>query len=121
MHETMAGGISIHAVDVSRGVPAAGLRIEVFAAGTIRHLVCDGVVNTRGTLDAPILTSDAIRPGYYEAVFHVEDYYRDCNVELSEHPFLDMIVFRFGLSDASRHLHLPMKFTPWGYTCFLGA
>jgi 5-hydroxyisourate hydrolase len=29
-------------------------------------------------------------------------------------------VFRFGIDDPESHYHLPMKVTPWGYSCFRG-
>ena len=57
------GGISIHVVDVSRGVVAAGMRIDVFAAGTDRRPLCSGRVNPKGMLDDPVLMSEAMQPG----------------------------------------------------------
>ena len=35
-------------------------------------------------------------------------------------PFLDIVAYRFGLADPEAHYHLPMKCTPWGYSCFRG-
>lgn len=45
----MAGGISIHVYDVSRGVPAAGLRVEL--RGPDGKLPVDGKTAGPGTLD----------------------------------------------------------------------
>jgi 5-hydroxyisourate hydrolase len=64
--------------------------------------------------------SDAIQPGYYEAVFHVADYYRAAGVPLPALPFLDLVTYRFAVGDTKSHYHLPMKVTPWGYSCFRG-
>jgi 5-hydroxyisourate hydrolase len=116
----MTGGLSIHVVDVSRGVVAAGMRVEVYAATPARTLLCEGEIGTKGSLDAPVLMSHAITAGYYEAVFHVAAYYRLAGVHLPPQPFLDVVTYRFGISDAVQHYHLPMKFTPWGYSCFRG-
>jgi plasmid maintenance system killer protein len=46
-------GISIHAVDVARGMVAAGMRVEVIAvvAEDDRRLVARGVLSATGTLD----------------------------------------------------------------------
>ena len=116
----MAGGLSIHVVDVSRGVVAAGMRVEVYAATASRSLICAGEINAKGVLDNATLMSDAIGAGYYEAVFHVAGYYRHAGVPLPSQPFLDVVTYRFGISDVAYHYHLPMKFTPWGYSCFRG-
>ncbi|HUG76827.1 MAG TPA: hydroxyisourate hydrolase, partial [Burkholderiales bacterium] len=33
---------------------------------------------------------------------------------------LDVVTYRFGISDPEQHYHLPFKCTPWGYSCFRG-
>jgi 5-hydroxyisourate hydrolase len=114
------GGISIHVVDVSRGVVASGMRVEVFAAGATRSLLCAGPINAKGLLDDALLMSDAMQEGYYEAAFHVADYYRHAGISLPVLPFLDVVTYRFAIGDTRQHYHLPMKVTPWGYSCFRG-
>lgn len=114
------GGISIHVVDVSRGVVASGMRVEVFAVGSMRTLRCAGAINTKGVLDDALLMSGAMQEGYYEATFHVADYYRSAGVALPTLPFLDIVTYRFAIGDTRQHYHLPMKVTPWGYSCFRG-
>ena len=64
--------------------------------------------------------SRPLEPGVYDAVFHVADWYRKQNVPLPEVPFLDVVTYRFGISDPAQHYHLPFKCTPWGYSCFRG-
>src|SRR5437588_11704493 len=70
-------GMSIHAVDVSRGVVAAGMKVEVFAlsAGD-RRLLARGAISAKGTLDDPALDA-TLAAGAYEAVFAIGGYYRD--------------------------------------------
>ena len=114
------GGVSIHVVDVSRGVVASGMRVEVIACLATPTRVASGTVNARGVLDDPGLMSAAMQPGYYDAIFHVADYYRAAGVPLPDLPFLDVVTYRFAIGDARAHYHLPMKLTPWGYSCFRG-
>ena len=116
----MNGGMSIHVVDVSRGIVASGMRVEVFAAGQERRTLCAGMINHKGVLDHPVLMSEAITAGTYEVVFHVADYYRAAGVVLPALPFLDVVNYRFAVGDTGQHYHLPMKLTPWGYSCFRG-
>ena len=113
-------GISIHVVDVSRGIVAAGMTVELLAIeGHGRRLVASGVVSPNGTLDDPAL-EETFTPGPYEAVFHVGDWYRKEQVPLPQVPFLDVVSYRFGIADPDQHYHLPFKCTPWGYSCFRG-
>jgi 5-hydroxyisourate hydrolase len=116
----MPGGLSIHVVDVSRGVVAAGMRVEVYADTPSRTLLCAGEINAKGVLDQTVLMSETMGVGYYEAVFHAAAYYRLAGAPLPAQPFLDVVTYRFGISDLAQHYHLPMKFTPWGYSCFRG-
>ncbi len=111
-------GISIHVVDVTRGVVASGMRVELHALASPR-LVCSGRIAPNGVLDLPELGA-RFMPGAYAAHFHVAAFYRDAGIELPSVPFLDLAVFRFGIADPEQHYHLPMKLTPWGLSCFRG-
>jgi len=67
-----------------------------------------------------VLMSDIMQPGYCEAVFDVAGYHRAAGAALSELPFLDAMTWRFAVGEVRAHCHLPMKVTPWGYSCFRG-
>ncbi len=103
-------------VDVSRGIVAAGMRVDVLRGGT---LVASGSTSLKGLLERPELEA-RMAAGIYEAVFYVAEYYRKEGVALPEVPFLDIVHYRFGISDSQQHYHLPFKCTPWGYSCFRG-
>jgi len=106
-------GLSIHVVDVSRGVVAAGMKIEVFFKST---KIVDATSSAKGLVEE----TKTFQSGSYEAVFHVAEWYRTQKVALPEVPFLDVVTFRFGIADPQQHYHLPFKCTPWGYSCFRG-
>lgn len=114
-------GISIHVVDISHGVVAAGMRVELLAigAGGKPEPIAAGRLTPTGVLADPALER-TFAPGAYEARFHVAEYYRSIELPLPSVPFLDVIAYRFGLADPAAHYHLPMKLTPWGYSCFRG-
>ena len=109
-------GVSIHVVDVSRGVVAAGMRVELLSEG---KRIAGGDISPRGLLEDSSLAG-RFAPGNYEAVFHVAAWYRSQGVALPAVPFLDVVTYRFGISDPEQHFHLPFKCTPWGYSCFRG-
>ena len=111
-------GISIHVVDVSRGVVAAGMQVELRDADG--NVIAAGMTNSKGLLEHAGLGATFER-GAYEAVFHVADYYRrQEDVPLPKQPFLDVVHYHFGISEPQQHYHLPFKCTPWGYSCFRG-
>ncbi|MSQ73530.1 MAG: hydroxyisourate hydrolase [Betaproteobacteria bacterium] len=111
-------GISIHVVDVSRGIVGAGMRVELWHLAP-RKLVASGHLSAKGTLDDPVLAGPC-DAGTYEALFYVGDFYRTAGVSLPAVPFLEVVPYRFGVADTAQHYHLPFKMTPWGYSCFRG-
>ena len=114
-------GISIHVVNVSRGVVASGMQVELRSAveGDAYDLILEGEIDRNGQLAHSGL-SHTFAAGRYRAVFHVGDYYRRAGVATAAVPFLDLVNFDFGIADPARHYHLPFKCTPWGYSCFRG-
>src|SRR5436853_7759511 len=86
--------------DVSRGVPAAGMRVElhrIVEAGRL-ELTTKGQISPGGLLDRPEL-AQTFAAGAYVVFFHVGDYYRLTGVALPAVPFLDVVHFRFGIAD----------------------
>lgn len=114
-------GMSIHVVDVSRGVVAEGMAVEVALVpeNGPRRVLASGTISAKGTLDDPTLAA-MLEAGRYQAVFHVGAYYRAANVTIPDVPFLDVVIYDFGIADPRQHYHLPFKCTPWGYSCFRG-
>ena len=115
-------GFSIHVVDVSRGVPAAGIQVNVYALESTsgaRRMIAGGSISPSGTLDDPRLAV-TFEPGIFEVVLDLEEFYRKSGVVLPAVPFLGLVTYRFGIADGGAHYHLPFKCTPWGYSCFRG-
>ena len=113
-------GLSVHAVDVTRGVPAAGMRVEVHALDPARRLIADGVLAASGMLDHDI-TRTRLDRGQYEVVFHAGAFFAANGVAQSTPPFLGEVPFRFTIFDPESHIHLPMKITPWGFSLYRGS
>ena len=112
-------GISIHVVDVSRGMVAAGMKVELHVVQPHRRLLASGQTSRNGQLEDRALAL-RMAAGSYEALFHVAQWYRDQAMVLPAVPFLDVVSYRFGIADPEQHYHLPFKCTPWGYSCFRG-
>jgi 5-hydroxyisourate hydrolase len=114
-------GLSIHVIDVSRGVPAAGMAVEVWKldAGD-RSRISAGAIGAQGHYDDAALLTRVLTPGRYAARFEIGSYYRAAGIALPEPAFLESVMFEFGLADSGQHYHLPLKMTPWGYSLFRG-
>jgi 5-hydroxyisourate hydrolase len=114
-------GISIHVVDVSRGLLCDGMEVALYAldASGGQKLIAQGRIGRSGLLEAPKLMEE-FPAGRYRAVFQMGKFYLDAQVELPLVPFLDVVTYDFGVDDPQQHYHLPIKCTPWGYSCFRG-
>lgn len=112
-----AGGISLHAVDVVTGQAALGMAVEIRRLAPDPGLVAAGSLGPNGMLDHPVASGAGIIAGTYVASFAVRDFYADRGVPC---PFLDILDFRFVIEDPVPHIHLPLKFSPWGLALFRG-
>jgi 5-hydroxyisourate hydrolase len=104
--------ISTHVLDIAKGAPAAGITVELQAAG---QLIRSCKTNADGRTDAPLLTADRIAAGPYELIFHVRDYLH------GEPPFFDRITIRFTVTDEEANYHVPLLLAPHGYSTYRGS
>ena len=117
-----SGKLTTHVLDTAHGVPASGLRIELFSLdGEARREVGCQVTNSDGRTAEPMLSGAAFSPGAYELVFHVGDYFRTRLGNPETVPFLDVVPVRFGISDAAAHYHVPLLVAPYGYSTYRGS
>jgi len=119
----MSGGISIHCVDVAHGRVAAGLAVSLRRLGSDGQpgpLLAHGTVGSTGLWSEPLLMGEDITASGYEAAFGVAAFYRAQGVAIPDPAFLEEVVYRFYVTDAAQHFHLPFKFTPWGFSLFRG-
>lgn len=115
-----AGGISIHAVDVSRGIPAYGLSVRLMRLDPDPVEIAGGACAANGHFIHPVTEGAGVIRGMYEVTLGVGNYYRQSGTEVPDPAFVEDAVFRFGVERVSEHFHLPFKFTPWGFSLFRG-
>ena len=113
--------LSTHVLDTALGCPAKGVAIELHVVrGDVRHLRARAVTNVDGRTDPPLLSGERLEPGVYELSFHAGDYFRHAGIALADPPFLDIVVVRVGISDATGHYHVPLLLAPYGYSTYRG-
>ncbi len=117
----MNGGVSVHVVDVASGKVAEGLALRIERLdGEHRELMCAGRIAANGLLTELAELAERFDAGLYEVNLQVADFYRAQGMQLPAVPFLDVLIYRFGLDDTRQHYHLPFKLTAWGLSCFRG-
>jgi 5-hydroxyisourate hydrolase len=132
------GQLTTHVLDISAGLPAAGIRIELhewapaadLAASADRPasaylaasalLLHSTVTGTDGRCAAPLLAGAAFHCGRFAITFHVADYFRARGVNLPEPAFIEQAVIRIGIAHADQHYHVPLLVTPWSYSVYRG-
>jgi len=123
--EDLAGRLTTHVLDTSRGKPAAGMRValhEVSGAlpcGTSAPLV-ETVTDAHGQTVAPLLSGAPLRIGCYELRFHVGDYFRRTGAVAGDFAFLDVVPVVFCIDEPTGDYHVPLTVTPWAYATYRG-
>jgi 5-hydroxyisourate hydrolase len=114
--------LSTHVLDTARGKPAQNLAIDLHLClnGERRHMK-SAVTNADGRTMEPLLAGDLLEAGVYELTFHAGDYFRAAGVPVTDPPFLDEVVVRFGLSDVAGSYHVPLLLSPYGYSTYRGS
>ncbi len=125
------GYLSTHILDTSIGMPATGVTLRLYAMETStqnRGSMCTGwrelasqESNADGRCDSPLLEGAAFATGSYQLVFGMGAYFRKHYANLPDPLFLDDVVVRFAIADATRHYHIPLLVSPWGYTTYRGS
>ncbi|MEO6984065.1 MAG: hydroxyisourate hydrolase [Paralcaligenes sp.] len=115
------GKISTHVLDTMHGIPAEGVRIDLYRIrGAKRELLRQAVSNSNGRCDEPLLQGDTMQPGVYELIFHAGDYFAGKGVKVPEPRFVDQIALRFGVAHADQTYHVPLIVTPWAWSTYRG-
>jgi len=105
--------LTTHVLDTMRGIPAAGMTIELWSVDPSRMLK-SVQTNSDGRTDTPLLAGDEMKSGNYELIFFVGDYF-------GERRFLDRVPVRFVISDPAVKYHVPLLVSPWAYSTYRGS
>ena len=114
--------LSTHVLDVAKGMPARDVRIDLHRITEgHRSLVTTTTTNADGRTDRPLVEAERIETGVYELVFHAAAYFRASGLALPDPPFLDEVVIRVGLAEATSNYHVPLLLAPYGYSTYRGS
>ena len=121
----MPGKLSTHVLDLARGRPAAGMKIELWRInpGGESPLALLSAVETNadGRTDTPLLAGEAFWAGTYELRFYVGDYFARTGLPTAEPPFLNVVPVHFTVADPDAGYHVPLLVSPWAYSTYRGS
>ncbi|MCJ2119502.1 hydroxyisourate hydrolase [Methylobacterium sp. J-001] len=114
--------LTLHAIDNAHGTPGAALVCDLsIREGDVYRPIKTVITQANGRPAEPLLIDDALKPGRYEVLLHVATYFAALGVTLPSPNFLDRVPIRFQIRDARQRYHLPVLFTPWGYSYYRGS
>ena len=115
------GYLTTHVLDTYNGKPGSGIKGSIyFFEDSNPKKIADFILNADGRCDQPILENNQFKIGKYEIKFYCGEYFKKFT-KLSDIPFLDDVVIRFGISDNNEHYHVPLLISPWSYTTYRGS
>jgi hydroxyisourate hydrolase len=109
----MNSQLTTHVLDTMRGIPAAGMKIELWSLDQSK-LLKTVETNSDGRTEAPLLAGNELATGNFELIFYVGHYF-------GERRFLDRVPVRFVISDAAGKYHVPLLVSPWAYSTYRGS
>jgi 5-hydroxyisourate hydrolase len=115
------GQLTTHVLDISAGLPAAGLQIVVHEWLTDSPALLATVTTGKdGRAPGPLVAGSAFRAGRYTLTFHLASYFRARGIALPEPAFIEEAVIRVGIAHPDQHYHVPLLIAPWSYSVYRG-
>ena len=115
----MAGKLTTHVLDLTRGAPAAGMEIELWRLDTAEPKQLKVVTtNADGRTDAPLLIGESFVAGDFQLVFKIQQYFAARGDEAA---FFVYAAIFFRVADPTVGYHVPLLVTPWAYSTYRGS
>ena len=113
--------LSIHMLDTFTGEGAGGTVVELSRLeGGAYKLLQTITVNNEGRTPQPIFSGDTIPTGSYQLEVHVAAYYAKRGLKTHGGATLEKAPIRFSIFDGTANYHIPVLFSPYGYTTYRG-
>jgi 5-hydroxyisourate hydrolase len=110
--------ITTHVLDITRGLPAQGVRIELERKQGEEWLVLgSGVTDGDGRIRDLLPPESPLRAGLYRLRFQTGEYFSGLGIA-ALHPFIEIV---FDARDESAHYHIPLLVTPHAYSTYRGS
>lgn len=111
-------GISTHVLDTSRGVAAAGVAVtlERREGDGLWARVSESATDADGRVKSLLPPGTTLATGDYRLRFDTAAYFAARHTPT----FFPLIEITFTIADATRHHHVPLLLSPFGYSTYRG-
>ncbi len=111
-------GITTHVLDIAKGAPARGVRVKLErVAADGWELVGEGETDMDGRVASLVAPDVALIPSTYRLTFDTHSYARKNLFEC----FFPEVQLVFDVKDSSQNYHVPLLFSPYGYSTYRGS
>lgn len=109
--------ISTHILDTSRGVAAARVHVMLERETSKEEwaALADAFTDADGRVKA-LVAPGSVVPGTYRLTFETGAYWESLGLACF-HPLVEVL---FTITDASKHHHVPLLVSPFGYSTYRG-
>jgi 5-hydroxyisourate hydrolase len=113
-----AGRMTVHVLDLFTGVPANGVKVDLFMKKDEEQKLVKSVTTGPGGRpeSGPLLTGEAFAAGRYVITFDLSDYFKGADKSLPAN-FFRKVSMEFEVTDAKMPHHIPLQCTPWTQAC----
>ena len=110
-------GISTHVLDTAKGLPAQGVRavLDRQASSGGFFEIGGGITDNNGRIAELLDQGVSLQAGIYRLTFFTADYYQ------GQECFYPEVTVLFEVRDPSKHHHVPLLLSPYGYTTYRGS
>jgi len=114
--------LTTHVLDVYSGKPGKNIKVELYYYNkdNQKTKISSVSLNDDGRSNEALVEGDDFRPGKYELVFFVCEYFGNI-LELQKLKFLDDVIVKFGVSNVKENYHVPLLVSPWSYSTYRGS
>jgi 2-oxo-4-hydroxy-4-carboxy-5-ureidoimidazoline decarboxylase len=117
------GRLATHVLDIDRGRPAAGVKVELFevmSSGAAAR-IASATTNADGRTDRPLIADRPIPIAVYELRFDIGAHFANSGTLAADPPFLGIVPIRFAVAEPEADYHVPLLATPWSYSTYRGS
>ena len=110
-------GLSTHVLDTALGKPAAGVPIVLERwDGAAWDFVAKGETDSDGRLRT-LMDGQSRHPGEYRISFNISLY----SARIGAKGFFPEVNIRFVVEDTTEHFHVPLLWSPFGFSTYRGS
>lgn len=112
-----ANPLSVHVLDLQTGEPTAGVAVTLEQrGGNDWRQLATGTTDKEGRVRELFPAGQSITRGEYRIVFNTGDHY----ARIGKPGFFPRVPVEFTVEDTTRHYHIPLLLSPFGYSTYRG-